>query len=110
LRAVVVGHLQAGKRCLDIGEAALRVPPLARDRVIGSGVFGNGRPIDMQHAQILKDRQGSVEERARSGNAHANHPNNHVASPLSPIVCATAHRANSSRRWSVIAVILSIAR
>ena len=103
----VAWHLQPDKRRLDVGKAALYVPPFARDIVVGYCSFRDRRPIDVQHTQVLNDRQRAIEQRSRTGDAHANHPDNHVASPLSPIACATTHRANSSTRSSAIAVMLA---
>ena len=88
--------MQAFDRRLDIAKAALNMAPFAQDDAVGCAVFGDARPIDVQHSEILHDCQRAIEKRTGPRNADANHPDNHAGSPGRPSVCAMAQRANSS--------------
>jgi hypothetical protein len=73
------------ERRLDVEEAALDMAPLAYDGHIRRATVGNVGMIHVRHADILQDREGWIEQRPRTGNSHANHPDDHAGPPLPPI-------------------------
>ena len=73
--------MQPFERCVDIGEPALDVPALACDSGVERAAVRNARPIDVQDAEILEDRQRPIEKRARPGNPHPDHADDHAGSP-----------------------------
>jgi hypothetical protein len=85
-RSDVDRQAQTLERRFDVGEAALDVAPLADDSTIRFRAVGNRWAVDVQHAEVLQDGEGTIEKRTWTSNPHANHPENHTGSPPPPIV------------------------
>jgi hypothetical protein len=91
----VSGQAQSIQRGLHVCEAARDVSFFPRDGRVGRAQVFEGQAIDVQHREILKGRERSVQQRTRAGDANADHPDDHAGSPLASIACATAQRASS---------------